>query len=320
MKISIVTSLYRSAPYLQEFCERAIRATREIDIQDYEVILVNDNSPDDDLMIARRLADTDAHIVVIDLSRNFGQHSALVTGLQYATGDLIYVLDSDLEEEPEWLINFQGEMKRTDCDVVYGVQVGTKGTASYRLGRKLFYVLLNWLSGVKFPENIVTARLMTRRYVNAMLDYKEREMFLAGIWHMVGFAQLPVSVVKLHRSSTTYTISRLIYLFVNGVTSFSTRPLAAIAITGISLSLVALVFILWVVLRQFLYGVGISGWASVMAGVLAVGGISMFFNGVMALYIAKIFLEVKKRPLSTVREVYRSGNEPVRLDGSTEPS
>ncbi len=310
MKISIVTSLYRSAPYLGELCARTTRAISDIGAHDYELVLVNDNSPEDDLAIAKRLASADSHIVVIDLSRNFGQHSALVTGLQNATGDLVFILDSDLEDEPEWLVTFHKEMVRTGCDVVYGVQSTTKGTPSYRLGRKLFYVLLNWLSGTGFPENIVTARLMTRRYVEAMLEYTEREMFLAGIWHMVGFAQLPISVLKVHKSSTTYTMSRLVYLFVNGVTSFSTRPLAAVAIAGITLSLVALAFTLWVLLRHFFFGVGIEGWASVMVGVLGVGGISLFFNGVIAIYIAKIFLEVKHRPLATIREIYR-GDRPT---------
>jgi putative glycosyltransferase len=148
---------------------------------------------------------------------------------------------------------------------------------------------------------------MSRRYVDASLEYGEREMFLAGIWHMVGFIQLPVAVRKHKGSATTYTFSRLVTLFVNGVTSFSTRPLIAVSVAGVVLSIIAILFTGWVVVKAVFYGVAVEGWASVMAGVLIVGGASMFFNGLIAIYVAKIFLEVKNRPPTTIREIYRSG-------------
>jgi putative glycosyltransferase len=307
MKISVVTSLYRSAPYLEELHRRITSTIASMAADQYEIIFVNDGSPDDDLAVARRLAAADPHLVVIDLSRNFGQHSALMTGVRQASGDLVYVLDSDLEEEPEWMAQFHTEMIRTGCDVAFGINVAVaaKGGMPYRVGRRLFYSTLKLLSGVKFPEDVCTARLMTRRYVDALLEYGEREMFLAGIWHMVGFSQLPIAVRKIQGSTTTYTLPRLIALFVNGVTSFSTRPLVAVAVSGVVLSLIAVAFTGWIVVRQLFYGVATEGWASVMAGVLLVGGASMFFNGLIAIYVAKIFLEVKKRPLTTIREIYR---------------
>lgn len=304
MKISVVTSLYRTAPYIEELCTRLVAAIRVIGADDYELILVNDQSPDNDLAVAKALAAKDPKIVVIDLARNFGQHAALVTGIRYSDGDYVFAIDGDLEEEPEWMVQFHSEMARTGCDVAYGVHAGTKGGIAYRLGRKAFYGLLNILSSVAFPQNVVTARLMTRRYVDAMLEYKERELFLSGIWHMVGFAQIPVSVIKGDRSPSTYTIGSLIYLFINGVTSFSIRPLGAISAAGVILSGVAIFFTGWVFVRRLFFNVSVEGWASVMAAVLVVGGVSMFFNGVMAIYIAKIFLEVKQRPLATIREIY----------------
>lgn len=307
MKISVVTPLFRSAPYLEELCMRLTKTIAAIAADQHEIILVNDGSPDDDLAIAKRLAAADPHIVVIDLSRNFGQHSALMTGVDFADGDLVFILDSDLEEQPEWMATFHEEMSRTGCDVVFGVNTVAKGSAPYRLGRRLFYALLKMLSGIPFPRDIVTARLMTRRYVDALLEYGEREMFLSGIWHMVGFTQLPVAVRKHKESATTYTLPRLVNLFVNGVTSFSTRPLVAISVAGMALSMAALLFIGWVVMRAVFYGVAVEGWASVMASVLIVGGASMFFNGVIAIYVAKIFLEVKKRPRATIREIYSKG-------------
>jgi putative glycosyltransferase len=310
MKISVATPLYRSAPYVEELCARLKKTIAKIGADQYEIILVNDASPDDDLSVAKRVADADPHVSVIDLSRNFGQHSALMTGVRHADGDLVFILDSDLEEDPEWMALFHAEMIRTGCDVVFGINTAVKGNASYRAGRRLFYVALKMLSGVQFPQNVVTGRLMTRRYVDALLEFGEREMFLAGIWHMVGFSQLPVAVQKHKSSATTYTFWRLVNLFVNGVTSFSTRPLIAVSVAGLIFSLIALLFTGWVVLRQVIYGVAAEGWASVMAGVLIVGGATMFFNGLIAIYVAKIFVEVKNRPMTTIREIYKGGGSP----------
>ena len=307
MKISVVTPLYRSAPYVEELCARLKKTIAKIGVDQYEIILVNDASPDDDLSVAKRVADADPHVTVIDLSRNFGQHSALMTGVRHADGDLVFILDSDLEEDPEWMALFHAEMVRTGSDVVFGVHTAVKGNASYRLGRRLFYAVLKMLSGVQFPQNVVTGRLMTRRYVDALLEYGEREMFLAGIWHMVGFSQLPVAVEKHKSSATTYGFWRLVNLFVKGFTSFSTRPLVAVSVAGVLFSLVSLMFTGWVVLRQVLYGVAAEGWASVMAGVLIMGGATMFFNGLIAIYVAKIFIEVKNRPMTTIREIYKGG-------------
>jgi putative glycosyltransferase len=307
MKISIVTPLYRSARYVEELCDRLKKTIAKIGADQYEIILVNDASPDDDLAVAKRVADADPHVAVIDLSRNFGQHSALMTGVRHADGDLVFILDSDLEEEPEWMAPFHAEMVRTGSDVVFGINTATKGNVPYRLGRRLFYALLRVLSGVRFPQDVATSRLMTRRYVNAVLEYGEREMFLAGIWHMVGFSQLPVAVQKHKSSPTTYTFWHLVTLFVNGVTSFSTRPLVAVSVAGLIFSAAALMFTGWVIVRQVVYGVAAEGWASVMAAVLVVGGATMLFNGLIAIYVAKIFIEVKNRPMTTIREIYRSG-------------
>ena len=300
MRISLVTPLYRSAPGLRELCDRA-RATIRALTPDYEIVLVNDGSPDDSLAVAREIAAEDPNVVVIDLSRNFGQHPALMTGLRAATGDYVFICDSDLEEDPEWIAEFHARMQQEDCDVVYGVQTARKGGAFYRLARGIFYRSLNLISGISFPADIITARLMTRRYVDAVLQFGERELFAAGIWHMAGFRQVAFQVAKPPRSRTTYTFGKLAGLFTNAVTAFSVRPLQAISIAGIALSGLAVLFICYLIYQR-LNGTVLEGWTSVMATTLLVGGMILFFNGVMAIYLAKIFLEVKQRPLTIVRE------------------
>jgi putative glycosyltransferase len=304
MKLSIVTSLYRSAPYIREFQRRSLEAIRASGASSYEIIFVNDGSPDDSLAIAKSIAEGDANVTVIDLSRNFGQHRAIFAGLEQSTGDFIFVIDSDLEEDPEWLPLFLSELQTRGGDVVYGYNTNIKRGYVYSLCRQIFYKTLNLLSSAEVPENVCNARVMSRRYVNALLQFREREIFMAGIWHMAGFEQHAVKVVKHDTSPTTYSFIKLGSMFINAITAFSTRPLVAISATGIGLSLVACSYVAFIVYRKLIHGIAVEGWASVMAAVLMIGGISLFFNGIMAIYIAKIFIEVKQRPLAIVREIY----------------
>ncbi len=302
MRISLVTPLFKSEPYVEELYQRAVDSITVL-THDYEIVFVNDGSPDKSLEVARRLAARDPRVTVIDLSRNFGQHPALVTGLRAATGDFVFICDSDLEEDPKWIIPFYETMQEKECDVVYGVQTAKKGGLLYRAARRLFYGSLVLLSGIDFPGNITTARLMSRRYLDAMLEYQERELFAAGIWHMVGFDQAPYQVAKQGTSATTYRIGALVSNFVNAITAFSTRPLQVISIAGIVLSATAMVFIGSLLYRKLILNAALEGWTSVMASIMLIGGILLFFNGIIAIYIAKIFVEVKQRPVASVRSV-----------------
>jgi putative glycosyltransferase len=211
-------------------------------------------------------------------------------------------MDSDLEEDPEWIALFYRELAARQCDVVYGISNLDRGLA-YRIGHRLFYGLIAALSDAPLPHQVCTARLMSRRYVDALMLFGESEIYLAGIWHLAGFAQVPVAVEKRHSSPTTYTLPRLAGLFINAITTYSTRPLLAISIAGIALSAIAFLFTGWIIALKLLHGIAIEGWASVMAVMLLYGGLSLFFNGVIAIYIAKIFIEVKRRPRTIVREV-----------------
>jgi putative glycosyltransferase len=314
MKISVVAPLYKSAPYIAELHRRCVAAIRATGASEYEIIFVNDAGPDDSLVVARRVAAMDHGVTVIDLARNAGQHRATMTGLAEATGDFVFVMDSDLEDEPEWITLFFKELTERNCDVVYGINNNLKGGRFYSFARALFYFCLNKLSSVSFPPNVCSARLMSRRYVGALLQFTERELFMAGIWHMAGFTQLPIEVTKRDSSPTTFSTVQLAGTFVNAITAFSTRPLAIISLFGIILSVAAFSFTGWIVVRKIFYEVEIEGWASVMAAVLTIGGLTLFFNGVMAIYIAKIFIEVKHRPRSIIKDVYRCVDSAIGTD------
>jgi putative glycosyltransferase len=306
MKLSVVTTIYRSAHCIEEFHRRAAKAAELMGVE-LETVFVNDGSPDNGLEVADALAGRDARVVVVDLARNFGQHQALLAGMQLATGELVAILDGDLDDDPLWLVDFRRTMVERRCDVVFGVYEDSGRGLFYRCGRTIFYRALNLLSAVPFPRNMATARLMTRRYCDAVREFDEREVFLAGVLHVAGFEQVGMTVTKLARSPTTYNLRSLAHLFSTNIISFSVRPLLAISVLGLALSALAGLYIAYLLFRVLVHGVTVPGWASVIGAVLLFSGVMLFVNGLIAIYIATIFLEVKRRPRVIIRSIIGRG-------------
>ncbi|MBQ7607934.1 MAG: glycosyltransferase family 2 protein [Desulfovibrionaceae bacterium] len=303
MKLSIVTTLYGSSETLREFHTRASRAAAEFAGEDYEIIMVNDASPDDSLSQAKELFASDPHLIVVDLARNFGQHSAMMAGIGLAKGDFVFALDDDLEEEPEWLSLFAARMRETGADHVFGVQERRKGKFFERVSGSAFYSLFNALSDTKIPPNQIMAKLMTRRFVDALLTYQERTFFLAGILALTGFVQVPLTCHKKSKGSSTYNLSRKVEQAITSLTSFSTKPLLAIFFAGTGLSVLALVLLIYLVMRKLIFGAVLDGWTSIMALMTLGFGVVTAVLGIIGIYIARIFVEVKKRPLVTIRDL-----------------
>lgn len=317
MKLSVVSTLYQSAPYLAEFHRRSSEAARALVGDDYEIILVNDGSPDESLDIATGLLEEDAHLTVVDLSRNFGHHKAMMTGLAHARGERIFLIDSDLEERPEWLFEFAEQMDRQGADVVYGVQSVRNDPLSSRVPSILFYKMLHLFTHIDIPSNITTVRIMSRRYVDSLLLHRESEIYIAGLWAITGFYQSPRTVTKIHKGKTSYTLSRKLSIFVNSMVSFSSAPLVGIFICGITISFLASLYICWLVINRTLLAHTLSGWTSVMASVWLLGGINVAFIGVIGIYLAKIFSETKRRPYTIVRAVYTRTGEAEAAKGAS---
>src|SRR4051794_4078226 len=195
MMLSVVTTLYKSAAYVEEFYRRASEAAQRI-TDDYEIVMVDDGSPDTSLDIACALAAKDGRVRVVELSRNFGHHKALMTGLDHARGDLCFMIDSDLEEDPGVLAAFIREFEASGADVVYGFQNERKGNWLERLTGAAAYWLFNKLIAQGIPRNHLTVRLMTRDYVDALLRHREQQTVIGGLWVITGFRQRGVPVRK----------------------------------------------------------------------------------------------------------------------------
>lgn len=304
MRLSIVATLYESAVHIEEFYRRASDTAKKIAVDDYEIVFVNDGSPDNSLDVAVKLSEKDSHIVVIDLSRNFGHHRAMLTGLAHAKGDEIFLIDSDLEEEPEWLLEFSQQMEKEPCDVIFGVQASRKGGLFERLSGWLFYKIFNVLTGFVLPENAVTARLMTRRYLNALLLHEEREISIGGLFVITGFKQTPLTIHKHSTSKSTYSFGHKMAVMVDSVTSFSNKPLISIFYIGLIIFIVASANVAYLVYIWAIYSTVLSGYTSVMASIWLLGGLIIMLIGVVAIYLSKVFAETKQRPTGIVRQIY----------------
>lgn len=312
MKLSVVTTLYKSEQYIEQFYARTVAAIQKITTE-YEIIFVNDCSPDQSLDRVIALSAQDPHVVVVDLARNFGHHKAMMTGLDIADGDLIFLIDSDLDESPELLIEFNEVLHRENCDVVYGYQNNrTRGLLDKWAG-ELYYAIVNWLSAIKIPRNLITGRLMTRRYVRSLLRHREREIFLAGLWSATGYKQIGVPVTKSNASPSSYTWLGRLSLTLTSMISFSSRPLVFAAGIGGMISFISMLFIIYLIFRRLTENME-AGWASVIASIWFMGGLTIFFIGLVGLYVSKIFVEVKDRPYTIIRDIYQSGG-PTRMEG-----
>ena len=305
LELSVVTMLYRSEGYLREFHTRTLAAAARVAPQ-FELVYVDDGSPDASAATVRDLAAGDPRVVLVELSRNFGHHQAAVAGLAHARGRRVFMLDVDLEERPEWLADFAAQMDASGADVVFGVSVVRKGTLLRRMAGAVFWKLFNLLSDVKIPENPCTVRLMSRRFVDALLTLPDRNLFLAGSFAWLGFRQEPRAVEKgLRKTASTYTARRLVALFIDAVTSFTSYPLRIIFTSGIAIATLAILSGSALALYKLVHPEAISlGWASIVVSIWFLGGLTISFLGVIGIYLAKVFNEAKGRPLYVVKAVH----------------
>ncbi len=306
MKLSIVTTLYKSSPYINEFYTRISQEAHNI-TDDYEIIFVDDGSPDDSLQKVVALHEKDTKVKVIELSRNFGHHKAIMTGLSHANGEFTFLIDCDLEEEPELLGQFWEELhKEKEIDVVYGVQESRKGNWFEKFSGEVFYTIFNFFSETKIPKNFLTIRLMKQSYVTNLVSFKEKEIVFSILTVLTGFKTKGIIVKKLDHSPTTYSTWAKIKLLFSIITASSSKPLWLAFNSGLIITIFSLVYILYLVYRKVIYNIGTDGWTSVMVSISFFGGMIILFLGIIGIYLAEIFEEVKNRPLTIVKKIHKS--------------
>lgn len=311
MKLSIVTTMYRSEAFIEDFCRRVSLEAQAFAGDDYELVIVDDGSPDDSLAVGRTLQQTDPHIRIVELARNFGHHQAIFAGLQHARGDFVLLMDCDLEEQPEWLALFAATMSENGADVVFGVQAERAGDGASKHMGGFFWRAINWFSSVRIPTNPMTCRLMKRDYVDALLRVEDHVLFLAGTFAWTGFIQhaIPLTKISRPRGHSSYNLPRKMLQVADSFSSFSVAPLIWIFLFGVAVWFGSLVYGGYVIFQRLFNAEDIqTGFATLAASIWFLGGSIILFLGVIGLYVSKLFQEVKRRPLYIVRNVYQGSD------------
>ncbi len=270
---------------------------------DFELIWVNDGSTDQTLVKIRTLAAKDFRIRCISLSRNFGHQAALIAGLQFSKGKRIVFMDGDLQHPPSLLPLFFNKMDE-GFDLVSGRKLATEDIGgAKRIFSGWFYRLINYLSDTPIDKDVSDFRVFNQKVAAAVLQFEERELFLRGIFNWIGFntANIDYNAPARQSGHTKYSFAKMVQLALRGTLSFSFKPIRLSLLMGSIVSVAAFLFIIFAVISYFA-GNTIPGWASIIIGVMFLGGIQLIMIGLIGEYVASLFMETKKRPLFLIDE------------------
>ena len=305
--ISIVAPAYNEQEVLGEFHRRVTEVMASLGCQ-YEIVLVNDGSRDNTLALMYALRERDPHISVVDLSRNFGKEIALSAGLDHTKGDVVVVLDSDLQDPPE-LIPQMLDIWREGYDVVYGMRTARDGETWFKkTTAKYFYRLIKSVSRVDIPKDTGDFRLMSRRAVAALSRLREEHRFMKGLFAWVGFPSSPFLYKRDPRAAgeTKWNYWKLWNFALEGITSFTVAPLKVSTYLGMLIAVLALLYAVFVIWKALVYSDPVRGYPSLMTVVLFLGGVQLISVGLLGEYVGRIFNEVKRRPLYLVNRLLQS--------------
>ena len=289
--------------YYKEMCEESIRF-KQLNVA-FEFIFVDDGSTDRTLQLVKELREGDSGVRYISFSRNFGKESAIFAGLEASSGQYLVIMDADLQDPPSLLPDMFHAVKEEGYDAAATRRSTRKGEPVVRsFFARQYYKLIKMISKTEFVDGARDYRLMTRQMANAILEMREYNRFTKGINEWVGFKTRWLEYENVQRAAgnTKWSFWGLFLYSLEGITAFSTVPLALSAFMGIFLCAVAFFFIFIIIIRTLLFGDPVSGWPSLAVIILFNGGIQLFCMGILGQYMAKTYLETKKRPIYLVKE------------------
>ena len=307
-KISIVVPCYNEEESLPLFYDAVDNIIKEMDVE-YEYVFVNDGSRDGTLKIMRFLAKKDKNVRYISFSRNFGKEAAMIAGLEAATGDYITTMDADLQDPPELLKDMYRILEEGKYDCCATKSTSRKGYGFFRkLFTKWFYKIIAKVSKTEMVAGARDFRLMTRQMVDAIVSMKEYNRYSKGLFSFVGFDTYWIEFENQERvaGTTKWNFWKLFAYAIDGIVAFSTAPLVFSAILGLIFCFVSIVMIIFIVVKTLVYGDPVSGWPSLVCIIFLMSGIQLFTIGIIGEYLAKTYLETKKRPIYIVKETEES--------------
>lgn len=302
--LSLVVPAYNEEAVLEMFYRKVGEVTADIKA-DVEYLFVDDGSKDGTLAILRRLSEQDGRVHYISFSRNFGKEAAIYAGLQYAKGDFVAIMDADMQDPPRLLPQMFAAVAAEGYDCVGTRRISRKGEPPVRsFFAKLFYKLINKMSKTEIVDGARDYQMMNRKVVGAILSMGEYNRFSKGIFGWVGFRKKWLEYENVERAAgeTKWSFWKLFLYAVDGLIAFSTAPLVLSSVLGFLFCFIALVMIIVIIVRTLVFGDPTSGWPSLACIVIFVAGIQLFCLGILGQYLAKAYLETKKRPIYLVEE------------------
>lgn len=306
--ISVIVPCYNEEKALPIFLQEVRRVMERMASDEgvaYELLFVNDGSEDRTLQLLRDAARQDSRVRYLSFSRNFGKEAAMYAGLQHCKGDYAVVMDADMQDPPALLPEMYAALQSGEYDSVATRRVSRAGEPPVRsFFAHQFYRLMNRISDTRIEDGARDFRLMTRQMVDAILSMTEYNRFSKGIFGWVGFRTkwLPYENVERVAGQTKWSFWKLFLYSIEGITAFSTVPLAFAAVIGVLFCLIAFLFICVVLVKTLLYGDPVGGWPSMMCVILFLGGIQLFCIGILGQYLSKTYLETKRRPIYILQE------------------
>ena len=298
--LSIVIPCFNEESNIEQLINELVPVLKNLN---YEIIFVDDGSKDNTFLLIKNISGKNKNITGISLSRNFGHQVAIMAGMQQSKGDVVIMMDADLQHPPQIIPQLIAEYEK-GFDIVNTKRLETKGESAFKkLTSKSFYSLINFLSDVKIEPASADFRLMSRKAVDAFLQFEEKDRFTRGLISWMGFKQ---SIIEYNASSrfagkSKYTFKKMFRFGMDGITSFSTKPLRISFYTGFIVFFIGIAYSIYAIIKNIL-GETVPGWTSILVSVLIIGGIQLLSVGIIGEYIARIFNETKARPLYFIKD------------------
>lgn len=302
-KISIVVPCYNEEKNINNFYEEMIKTLEKVkENYSYEIIFVNDGSNDQTEIEVKKIRKTDKNVIIISFSRNFGKEAAIYAGLNNATGDLVALIDADLQHPPITILEMIKGINE-GYDVVATKRKNRKGEPIIKSAfSKMFYKMMRMF--IPIEKNVQDFRLMKKEVVDAILSLKEYNRFSKGIFTWVGFNIKYIEIENIERKAgkTKWSFRKLFSYAIEGITSFTTAPLKASTLMGFCISIIAIISTIVIILQTIIYGKDVPGYASIITAILFMGGVQLISIGILSEYISKMYLEIKKRPKYIIKK------------------
>jgi len=302
-KISILIPVFNEEGNISAISE-AIHIVFEDTSHEYEILFINDGSSDNSLAIIKELCSRDSRLKYISFSRNFGKDNALLAGFKFATGDALVTMDADMQHPPE-LIHDMIELWEQGNDVIYTYRADRNEHASNlnQFTSRMFYKIINHLSDVELEDGIADYRLLDKKVVTTFNNLHEDRPFFRGLIKWVGFQQIGIPYTPNARANgeTKYSNKALTRLALQGITSFSVKPLFIAIYLGLTFSMLSLLYIPYVIYSLYFH-LAISGWTSIIVTIAFFGGLQLMILGILGIYLGKLFVQSKQRPHFIIKE------------------